>query len=216
MHKNEFLSISNEYFPEEIFSFLPYGESEKAKKLIKEKVFQEDFFPEDPSTLIIGEGIAEDYARSLLKFAFAFSQKAYKSTVLDSYDSASKFIKSLIKGSDAESLYIVCLDENYRIVSSEKDCTGDEGSVFVDVDKIVNRAKSVGAKSVIIAHNHESVYLRISKEDFQTTEKLFAYFKKEGIILLEHFVVCQNQVKGRIKELTGQNNWKHVSDQTVL
>jgi DNA repair protein RadC len=103
---------------------------------------------------------------------------------------------------------MLCMTEDNRVISVSEIAAGDAGSIFIDIDDIVKRAMAEKAKKVIIAHNHTSRYMKYSLDDFQTTEKLCAYFSKAGITLMEHFVVNKESYHGILYDLADTDNWK--------
>jgi DNA repair protein RadC len=130
------------------------------------------------------------------------------SKYLRSHKEAGDFLKNSLSSSDEENLYMICLTNECKILSFEMIQSGDEGSVFIDTDVLIEKAKAQKAKKVILAHNHISKLMKYSSEDFYSTEKLVAYFSASSIILMEHFVVSGGKYHGILYDLSDTDNWK--------
>ena len=69
----------------------------------------------------------------------------------------------------------------------------EEGTVQLSVPNVVQVAKNVGASALVMAHNHPNGKAFPSKADLVSTQQLRNAFAKEGLVLLEHYVVAGNE-----------------------
>lgn len=126
---------------------------------------------------------------------------------LDSRKKAGEFLFSFFKNSTVERFVMICMTEEKNILSIEEFENGDSGSVFIDVEHIVQKAVNDSARKVIIAHNHLSSIMKYSMDDFYATEKLYAYFQKAKIELLEHFVISPFGYHSLLYDLADKDAW---------
>ncbi len=230
MQKSELLStipdylkgkkdLSGKELTEFLLSFAFENESKEAANIIQQKIFNEGgFLYESPSELIDGE-LNENvsaFIKALFEFSKNFSELSSSKRHLYYRKAAGEFVQNYIGKNDNEGFYLICLSENNHVISTHKIADGDLGSVFIDVDSVVNKAKESKAKNVIIAHNHTSMFLKYSMEDYYSTEKIRAYLSAANITLLEHFVVNENGYRGIMKDLFGEDMWKPNISQLKL
>ncbi len=126
---------------------------------------------------------------------------------LDSRKKAGEFLISFFKDSTVERFVMICMTEEKNILSVEEIESGDTGSIFIDVERIVQKAVNASARKVIIAHNHLSSIMKYSMDDFYATEKLYAYFMKSKIELLEHFVISPFGYHSLLYDLADKDAW---------
>ncbi len=226
MQKNELLSIIPNYLKNDtenkktfsekeliefILSFAFEEESEEASEIIYRKIFKEGGFLSKNPHQIFEKNFDEKlfaFVKAILEFSKKLSEISSSERHLYYFTAAGKFVQNFIGLNETEGFYLICLSEDNFVISAERIAEGDLGSVFIDVDSVISKAKEYEAKNVIVAHNHTSHYIRFSMEDFHSTEKLRSYFLKENINLIEHFVVNKYGYKGIYKELFGVDRWK--------
>lgn len=183
-------------------------ESEKIALSIQKTLFDEDSFFIDYDIPAHYDTAQKKLINAILNFSWLSKESILKNTRLTSHKSSGEFLKAYIKNSKTENLYMICLTEENQIISFEKIVNGDNGTVFIDVESLLSHALSKNAKNVVIAHNHVSSFMKYSKEDFYSTEKLCAYFSKSGINLLEHFVIVNGEYHGILFDLADNDGWK--------
>lgn len=89
-----------------------------------------------------------------------------------------------------EVVYLVCLDNNMRLINCLKLAEGARAEVAIPLDEVVRTAVSQGARNVVLAHNHPSARLKPSDADLRLTQQCLAALALVNIELLDHFIVC--------------------------
>ncbi len=167
------------------------------------------FFPKEKN--FIREEYTEKqktFLNALLDFERYTASESFINKTLSTHKEAGEFLKKHLKAKESENLYMLCLTEQNEIISFEMIEKGDKGTIFANVDDIVSHAVSTKAPKAIIAHNHTSLCMKYSMEDFYATEKLSAYFSAKDITLMEHFVISPFGYHGILYDLADKNNWK--------
>ena len=86
------------------------------------------------------------------------------------------------------------LDENRRVLAEPVLVSLGISSVTTSVQpsEVFGAALAVGAKSIIVAHNHPSGNLTPSLQDRQLTTVLATLGDQLGVKLLDHFIIGKN------------------------
>ena len=144
------------------------------------------------------EGVGIETA-TLIKFipqlfrvyeADKFSEK----TVILSSESAKRYLASYYKGATCEKFVILYLDGHGRILKEEEISQGNETMVYTDLNAIMKSALFVGAKGLVLSHNHLSGFAVPSKEDIDMTEKLAVLCEPIGVRMCEHVLFSGKDV----------------------
>lgn len=93
---------------------------------------------------------------------------------------------------DNENMLIISLDENLDPVRSTIIATGDRTSCSFTVSSIVNEVKSANCKKFIMSHNHVIGRIDQSEEDDKCTKAVMCKAMKEGLKLIDHIIVKNN------------------------
>lgn len=99
------------------------------------------------------------------------------------------FLLHLLNQKPAEHLHATFLDHASGYLGDEYVARGSGGQVGADVRKILERALDLGARAVILAHNHPSGNAEPSEADLLATRHLRALLRSVDIALLDHLVV---------------------------
>ncbi len=110
--------------------------------------------------------------------------------ILQGADATGKYLLSKFIDCDVETVYVLCLDVNCRLIAAEKVYEGNINMVTLSANKIANCALKHNASRVVIAHNHLSGNALPSVEDKQTTEMLRNSLLIMGISLDDHLVIA--------------------------
>ncbi len=110
--------------------------------------------------------------------------------ILQGTDAAGKYLLNKFIDCDVETVYVLCLDVNCRLIAAEKVYEGNINMVTLSASKIANCALKHKASRVIIAHNHLSGNALPSVEDKQTTDILRNSLLIMGISLDDHLVIA--------------------------
>ena len=103
-----------------------------------------------------------------------------------------EYLKTKIGGLKFESVVMICLDINRKIISIENIFRGTIDSATIYPRDLVEKALSLGSTYVILSHNHPSGVCNPSKEDISITEMIYKAFLMVNIKLVDHIVVTSN------------------------
>ena len=140
------------------------------------------------------EGVGENTA-TLLKLIPSIArvyleQKEDLSGALDNIDKLGRMLVSRYRGVAKETVYLVLLDNAYRLISIECVYEGSVNSAQISTRALVERAIRANAAMVVLAHNHPSGLAIPSSEDIHTTSLLSGVFDGIGAPMLEHVLVA--------------------------
>ena len=113
--------------------------------------------------------------------------------LLDSVQSMGQYCVALAHGRTQESLHLVCLDAQKRLISVFLASEGTPGEVQVQIRKLIEIALKNNADSVVLTHNHPGGTATPSHNDIMTTHHITDAFKAVGIKLIDHIIVAQQQ-----------------------
>ena len=101
---------------------------------------------------------------------------------------------------ESEGFFVLPLDENRRVLAEPVLVSLGTSSVTTSVQpsEVFSAALAVGAKSIIVAHNHPSGNLTPSLQDRQLTTVLASLGEQLGVKLLDHFIIGKNDEYDRI------------------
>lgn len=80
----------------------------------------------------------------------------------------------------------------FAILATEIMSTGDETSTACDASKIVARARSLGARQMIMLHNHPIGSCAPSRQDVEQTEIVSIEAFRAGIYMMDHIICSRN------------------------
>jgi len=92
-----------------------------------------------------------------------------------------------------EEFWIIYLNNNKKLIKKECLSTGGLTSTTVDVRLILKKAIDALATSIIIAHNHPSGQLQVSKNDVEITKKIKTACNLIDIQLADHVIIAHQQ-----------------------
>ena len=144
--------------------------------------------------LLSVEGVGENVA-TLIKLIPAvsrvyLSQKENVTGALDNIEKLGRMLVSRYRGVSVETVYLMLLDNAYRLLSIEKVYEGSVNSAQISVRRLAEIALINNASMVVLAHNHPSGLAIPSSEDIHTTATLSAMFDQIGAPMLEHILVA--------------------------
>ena len=93
-----------------------------------------------------------------------------------------------------ERLVAIFLDAEGMVICEQTMAEGEVGEVTLPLRHIVGRALSVGARAVVIAHNHPSGCVEPSEADIRNTKRLKRAMRDLGVQLLDHLIVGRGHV----------------------
>ena len=124
----------------------------------------------------------------------ALRERAFSRVQLGSYTAVSRYLKVLLAGEVVEHLRVLYLDNGLGLLLEEASGTGTINHAPAYPREIVRRALDLGAKSIILVHNHPSGDPTPSRADIRTTLQLAAAASVFEIDLLDHYIVSRGEV----------------------
>ena len=128
-------------------------------------------------------------------------ERAYNYKTENSHlESADKVVKMMcdvfqIHLRAEEYVYLLSLDTKCKVLGIFEVGHGTVNACLLHTREIMIRNVLCGASAFIVAHNHPSGELSISKEDVSTTKKLYEAGELMGIHLLDHIIIGREDEK---------------------
>ena len=136
------------------------------------------------------------YIKAMAKLFSKYTVSEQKSDgLLKSPAALTAFLKSLFIGTQNEISYILLFDNSKRLLSCEKIGEGFSMEHNLSLRKIALSAISINAASAILVHSHPSGKAFPSGEDIHATNKIKMLLDSFGIILMEHFIVAEDECR---------------------
>lgn len=101
-----------------------------------------------------------------------------------------KKLVAACNGLPEETLYLVCLDNNLREISTDCISTGAPNAVQLPGRKIAEVALRHHAPSILLAHNHPRGLAIPSQEDIAATLSLRDALRAISVDLIDHFIIA--------------------------
>ena len=101
-----------------------------------------------------------------------------------------KKLVAACNGLPEETLYLVCLDNNLREISTDRISTGAPNAVQLPGRKIAEVALRHHAPSILLAHNHPRGLAIPSREDIAATLSLRDAMRAISVDLIDHFIIA--------------------------
>lgn len=114
--------------------------------------------------------------------------------VLKEWNQILDFCRFNLSYAQQEHLYLIYLDKNFRIITSDDFQKGSPSRLPIFPIEILRRSINLNATYLIMVHNHPSGEARPSKEDLEQTSNLSSYLSSNGITLFDHLIIANNQV----------------------
>lgn len=113
-----------------------------------------------------------------------------KETRINTTEKAGRFLVPQFVGRRNETVIMVCVDNQCRVLSSQILFEGSVNSTHVNVRKIIETALKFNACGVVIAHNHPGGLPLPSREDILTTGRIQSALSAVDIELIDHIIVA--------------------------
>lgn len=108
------------------------------------------------------------------------------------------YVKPLFSQLNHERLYLLCFDPSMRMISCDKVCDGSVNAISVNSQIMLKMALTKNAQAVVLAHNHPHGVACPSAADLTTTARYRDAFDQAGILLVEHFIVAEDEIASLI------------------
>lgn len=113
-------------------------------------------------------------------------------TILQNSAAAGKYLIDKFIDCTVETVYVLCLDSNCRLIAAEKVYEGNINVVNISVSKIIACALKHNSARIIIGHNHPGGNALPSQEDKEMTNMLKNMLMIMGIVLDDHLVIAND------------------------
>jgi DNA repair protein RadC len=113
--------------------------------------------------------------------------------ILASIEKIGKYFKNKYIGVNKETVYLLLLDNKYKIIDCLKIHEGSVNSAAITIRVLVEEALLRKASAAVIAHNHPSGVAVPSPEDLYTTRNIREAFSIIGIEFMAHILVAGNR-----------------------
>lgn len=125
----------------------------------------------------------------------AVEEQNSSNDLLNTDQKVGEYLLRKFYGLTNETIFLLCLDNNCRLVSCTQLAQGSSSAVRVSVRQICETAIISNSPNVILAHNHPGGRAYPSSEDIRTTSRLQGLLKMMDIDLVDHFIVAGNEWK---------------------
>ena len=128
-------------------------------------------------------------------------ERAYNYKTENSHlESADKVVKMMcdvfqIHLRAEEYVYLLSLDTKCKVLGIFEVGHGTVNACLLHTREIMIRNVLCGASAFIVAHNHPSGELSVSRDDVSTTKKLYEAGELMGIHLLDHIIIGREDEK---------------------
>lgn len=110
-----------------------------------------------------------------------------------------EYCYKLLRHSQVEEFYVICLTASNKIIKTIKLATGSAHKVDVSIREIMKLAFKHQASKIIIAHNHPSGKLVFSDEDLNLTLNIISSCVLNDIMFLDHVLVTATQTMSLVE-----------------
>lgn len=131
------------------------------------------------------------------------SRRRAAETIRSAADVA-RFIRGVAGGDAREHFVVLMLDGRHRPIAYQVVSIGTATASLVHPREVFQAAVSIGAVSIIVAHNHPSGDPSPSREDREITERLARAGELMGIRLLDSIVVADSRFQSIREEAPDQ------------
>lgn len=94
-----------------------------------------------------------------------------------------------VAGEVRESLFALCLNAVHEVICLDRVSTGSLGSTAAEPAEIIRTALLVGARALILCHNHPSGSVEPSPDDHQVTQRIADAAGLFHLALLDHVII---------------------------
>lgn len=145
----------------------------------------------DFEELLKVDGVGKHTALLLKTFRAVADEKptVSSSVKISSSNVAKNYCFNLLKNAQFEEFYLLCLDENNKLVKTKRLSSGSKTKVPVEIQDIMKLCFNYNATKIIIAHNHPGGNNNFSDEDIHLTHNIMCSCLLNDIELIEHILV---------------------------
>lgn len=147
-----------------------------------------------PEELMQISGIGEQ-AATLLSMMVPLYRKYEESRLmqkrtLSNYRQLQEYCISLFRGRENECIYVLSLNPQLELLSTDMICEGTPGKVPVNLRMLVSLVLRRNASGIVLTHNHPGGSLIPSQADVDLTQSIARALEAVEVRLLDHVLVC--------------------------
>lgn len=139
-------------------------------------------------------GVANHLIAARQLMHFACGEKVQRSVVRQDDPALIQYILMLFMGARDERLHVIYMDEQARYLGDECLVRGSGKGFELRPRLLMERSFNVGAKLILLAHNHPSGSPHPSKADIRANRQLAQISAALDIKLLDHLIVANGAV----------------------
>lgn len=132
--------------------------------------------------------------------------------VLQSWQQVMDYCSARLKEEKIEQFLVLYLDSGLRLVHQEIQQKGTTDRVALYPREILKQALIIGARAVVIAHNHPSGQVQPSPADLTMTVELYKMLQVSHIQLLDHLIVGSDR---RIYSFSAQGHLENAPSKII-
>lgn len=122
-----------------------------------------------------------------------FQSKCIRGMKITSSQQVGQFLMRELHGLDQERLYVIYLNTQHEILKTKVVFIGSVNQSLAHPREIFKEAIKISAVKIILAHNHPSGDLTLSKHDKQFIQRMFSCGELLGIDILDHFLISDTE-----------------------
>ncbi|MDR2046646.1 MAG: hypothetical protein LBP79_01845 [Clostridiales bacterium] len=180
-----------EYF---LFPFIPRKDTNViAHELINKFGSLSAVFDADYEVLKTVKGMTDTAAANIAlhyRIAGRISyDKAKKGEYLNTSYAVFKYVKSFMANLKVEQVYLLCLNNNFKLIRRVQMQTGIVNQTMIYLRQIAEIALQSGTTNIVIVHNHPSGNIEPSQNDIDVSCEMLTVFPVLEINLIDHIIV---------------------------
>lgn len=122
------------------------------------------------------------------------AEEITRGNVFNNPGQVKKYIQSHLSQRDNEVFAVLFMDNQHRMIIFEELFSGTINYSHVYPRVIIQRVIKLNAAAIILAHNHPSGHVEISRSDIEITQSLKTLLEAIDVRLLDHLVVASTEV----------------------
>ncbi len=128
--------------------------------------------------------------------AYSLRERVHERCAFSSRRDVEEYLRLAFGGRRDEYVAVLFLDTANRILSAEVIAEGTVNQCVIYPREVIRKALAAGSSGIILAHNHPAGTPHPSEADWALTNKLYEIGRLLDIPLLDHLIVCRDQVQG--------------------
>ena len=169
-----------------------------AKDLLKTFGGMREILTASPEKLAAVSGIKQSTA-IFLKLIHEITLIDFRRNLADTpifhdFSVLENYCKTLLCGKTREEFHVLFLDPGYKLIEDFAHSDGTIDSSAIYPREIVKRALNLGARIVILLHNHPTDIPVFSEDDVNSTKELQSMLKSMHMELFDHLLVANGMI----------------------